>query len=396
VNIFHVVPGLALRNGGPSVYVVGLSRALQELGATVTVFTTDASAPASAKDVDHRWNWELLPPGADELDIRHFPLAVPKRIIYAPNLSRALKEEIPKADIIHVHTLYLYPQLTAWRAASRAQVPYIVTPHGVLDPYLRSRGHIKKRIFDALWQRRMLDGAAALHLTSEDERRLVSDLKIRAPHVVVPNGVNLAAFEHLPPPSDFRERFLSGSTAPLVLNHGRIAEKKGLNILVEAMAQVRQIHPTAMLALVGPDDEGLVPNLQNVASRAGIGNAVHFVGMLQNDDLLAALAAADVWALPSHTENFGFAVVEAMAAGLPVVTSPHVNIAPEAASAGALVMVDNSPSRVATAISDLLAQPKWRAQLGCEGRCFVRMYDWPAVARKMYELYQSVLERTAP
>ena len=392
LRILQVIPWLTVRSGGPATTVVNLAGALEAAGATVTVFATDASAPRGYAD-GKTAHEDALPAGADALDIEWFPLRQPYRYLYSPAMRRALARRMGEFDLVHIHSLYTYPQYAAWRAAVDRRVPYVVSPRGTLDPYMRRRGRGRKWLVDSVWQRRMLDRAAALHLTSDEERRLLEDLRILSPHHVLPNGVNLATYAGTPSPQSFRDRFLRGSSAPIVLNHGRIASKKGLDILIAAMAEVRRRIPDAHLVLVGPDDEGIASTLQSQADRLGLGQALTFPGVLTGDALQDALAAADIWALPSHTENFGMAVIEAMAAGRPVVTSPHVNIAGEAAAAGALVVADNTADAFATAIVALWQDAERRRLVSDRAVRFARRFDWAALGERYLAFYRSLVER---
>jgi glycosyltransferase involved in cell wall biosynthesis len=262
-------------------------------------------------------------------------------------------------------------------------VPYVVSPHGALDPWLRQRGRLRKAVAGLLWQRRMLDGAAALHFTSEAESRLAGRFSEGVPRVVVPLGVSWADFQELPPPASVGE-------GPVVLALGRIAAKKGLDMLIRAFALTRRRFPAATLVVAGPDDEGLRPRLEELARSEGVGDAVVFPGMLTGRDKLAALAAADVWALASHTENFGIAVVEALAAGAPTLVSPAVNLAGEIERAGAGVVSETKPEAFAGALAYLLEDEERRAQYGERGRKFAQRYDWEALAPRIVELYEAV------
>jgi glycosyltransferase involved in cell wall biosynthesis len=233
----------------------------------------------------------------------------------------------------------------------------------------------------------MLNRASALHLTSEEEARLVADVAPAVPRVVVSNGVRCAEYSELPSGNEFRRRYLGGDDGPLVMNIGRLSYKKGLDILIRAFAILSKDVPGCWLAIVGPDDEGLTPRLQALAEREGIASRVVFTGMLRGEDKLAALASADVWALPSHTENFGIVVAEALAAGLPVVISPAVNIAPDIAEAGAGVVCELTAQAFAAEITALLLNDSRRATLGARAREFVGRWDWGMVGPQLAEMY---------
>ncbi len=390
MKVLHVIPGLAARTGGPAATVVESSLALGNEGIETTIFATDISSAASAPR-RARARTADLPHGASELDVRLFPLRPPSRLVFSPALDRALARETAGYDVVHIHSLFLFPQFSAYRRAFRAGRPYVVSPRGALDPYLRARGRRRKAATDWLWQRRMLERAAALHLTSEEEARLVEDVAPAAPRVVVPNGITWARYQELPDPEAFRRAHLGGHDGPVILNLGRLSHKKGLDILIRAFALVAREEPEARLAIVGPDDEGLTRQLVALATSEGVAAGVSFVGMVTGEDKLGALAAADVWALPSHTENFGVAVVEALAAGLPVVVSPAVNIAAPMAAAGAGVVCPLEPEAFAAELLYLIRNPGERSRLGIRAREFTRSFDWSVVANELAEMYAGVL-----
>jgi glycosyltransferase involved in cell wall biosynthesis len=174
------------------------------------------------------------------------------------------------------------------------------------------------------------------------------------------------------------------------LNVGRIAEKKGLDVLIRAFSGVVAHVPSARLVVAGPDDEGLTSRLKVLAAGLNVADAVTFTGMLDRDEMVGALRCAAVWALPSRTENFGIAVVEAMAAGLPVVISPEVNIARELSDAGAAVVVQGTAQSFEETITALLGDEGRRRELGDHARWFARRYDWAAIGPMLLEMYERV------
>ena len=295
---------------------------------------------------------------------------------------------VSQYDIVHIHNLFLFPQFAAARAARRAGVPYIVSLHGALDPYLRTRGRRRKAVNDALWQRRMLEGARAIHLLTDTECQQTADIAPCVPRAVVPSGIVVDRFAGLADGSLFRRRHLDGESGPLVLYLGRISHKKGLGTLLDAFAEVRRTIPSAALAIVGPDDEGLTPGLKQRARRLGLTQGVTFTGPLYDKELQSALAACDAWVLPSHTENFGIAVIEALAAGCPVICSPGVGVAGAMANAEAGLIVQRDPSSVAAAIRRVLTEEGLADSLRARGREHARLYDWRSIGTRFADLYE--------
>jgi glycosyltransferase involved in cell wall biosynthesis len=147
-----------------------------------------------------------------------------------------------------------------------------------------------------------------------------------------------------------------------------------------------------VLVLAGPDDQGLRGDLEALARELGIASRVVFTGMLYRDDRLAALSAATVWALPSHSENFAVAAMEALAAGLPVVVSPGVNLAPRLRASGAAVVAEATPERFAQALDALLGDPARRDELGRAAQEFASAYAWSRIAELTLRTYENLLE----
>ena len=366
---------------------------LHRAGVDVTIFTTDLGAPASAPawraDVDD------FPEGAASCDVRLFRAESPRRSAYAPELRKALRREISQFDLVRIHGLYLYPQYAAASEAQRADIPYIVTPHGALDPWLRRNGRVRKRMTDLAWQRRMLRDAAAIHATTEAESLLLDEVVPEGPsRRIVGNGVATKLFETLPARGAFRTSLGIDPDSALILFLGRMARKKAIDVLIRAVARLPD--RSLALAIVGPDDEDLTAELRRLAATLGIDGLVHFAGPLYGSSRLQALADADLWILPSHTENFGNAVLEAMAASVPTVVSTQVNLAPDivAARAGSVVRPDETA--LAGEIERLLDDPEERARIAAAGRAFADHYDWRHVAKQLASMYSEFARPCIP
>ncbi len=364
---------------------------LDSLGVETTIFTTDMALP-QATTPRRRVDPEEFPPGAERLDVRVFPAQQPYRMAHSAALSRALQAEAARFDVIHIHMVFHLPARAASLRARKLGKPYVVSPVGSLDPKLRGRSRRVKAINDALWQRRMMDEATVIHYKTAEEARLCADLAFRAPGIVVPNGVDLAAFGHPEGGREFRARHLGGAGGPVVMNVGRIAYKKRLDRLIRAFAALPPRSPAAVLAIVGPDDEGLGRELAALADELGVAERVYLTGVVNGAERQAALAAADVWVLPSDTENFGNAIVEAMAAGVPVVVTPGVNLADEIAAAGAGLVATTEPGAIAAQIGALLDDADMARRVAAAGRAFAARYDWSVVAPQLAGMYGRALE----
>jgi glycosyltransferase involved in cell wall biosynthesis len=236
----------------------------------------------------------------------------------------------------------------------------------------------------------MLERAAMLHFGAEEESRLAADIAPRVSRAVVPNGLDWDAFGALPDGAGFRERRLGGHRGPVVMHFGRITRKKGVDVLIEAFARSGPQEACARLAIVGPDDEGLVPRLVALARAEGVDSLVDFVGPVYGEERLEALAAADVWALASRADACATAVMEAFAASRATILSPAVNLSVEAEREDAAIVAPLDPNELGRQLAALIGDEQRRTELGNNARQFARRFDRLEVARRMLGVYEEV------
>jgi len=379
LRILHVIGDLAPASGGPAKAGFEMARALARRGHEVSIYTTDLGQPTNAPGEQIR----------DGVQIRLFPLQMPRPWLTSWPLRKALARDLPKFDLLHLHSLYLFHDWAAGGLARRIAKPYLVRPHGTLDPYIHRRRRWKKSIFEHWFQNRVLAGAAAIHYTAEEEMRLAEPFAQGAPGVVVPNGLDPADYTNLPARGSFRARFPEIGERSILLFLSRINFKKGLDILARAVGRLarRDLH----LVIAGPDG-GYLAETRRFVAEAGIAQQTTFTGMLAGREKLAAFTDASLFVLPSYSENFGIAVVEAMACGLPVLISDRVNIWREVVADGAGLAAACEPSAFAERIASMLMNPSALAIMGCAGRSSVaRRYDWAKIALRLEQVYGTVM-----
>jgi glycosyltransferase involved in cell wall biosynthesis len=339
-------------------------------------------------------NAKTTVPFEDNLNYRFFPTW--SHLLISPQMVKWFNNNLPSYDIVHVHGLYRFPVTTAAYCARKAQVPYIIMPHGALDPFLYKQsqyGLLLKRIYERLFDIPNLNHATAIHYTAEEEAKQASFLKLNTKPVIVPNGIDWEGFLKLPSKGNFRRRIGLDFHSPLILFLGRINFKKGLDLLVPAFKSVSQKHADARIAFVGPDNDGYGADVRRWCREQCVHDKVFFIDHLGFEDVKEAYVDADLFVLPSYTENFGLTVVEAMACGTPVVISDQVNIWRDILASGAGLVVRLDIGELADAICLLLADKRSAEAMGARGRVSAQTdYAWPRIVEQLKQVYQELIE----
>lgn len=385
MNVLHVISGLDPKSGGPAIALAGLTEALTATGVGVTIAATwaDGQDLSLADQLrNHGIGVHLIGPCRDSLS-RH------------PLISSTLQGLIADADIVHIHAIWEQIHHEAAKIAYRRQVPYIIRPCGMLDPWSLTQGWLKKRLYLAWRLRTHLNRAAAIHFTSRTERELTKPLGLtNASSIVEPNGVDLSEFLDSPKTGAFRVRHPQVGDRPLVLFLSRLHRKKGLDLLIPAFAKART--GNAVLVIAGPDSDGYRSHVETMVKQANLNNQVVFTGMLQGLDRVAALYDADLFVLPSYQENFGIVVIEALAAGTPVLISDCVNIHDQITAAGVGGVVPTNVDALAEAISRWIGDETLRHKAAIAAQPFVREhYDWQHIAQHWHDHYAELIKRTS-
>lgn len=330
------------------------------------------------------------------------PSACGSRLIYQPyhgydNLTFSpaslwwLQHHAAEYDLVILQGVWNFPLMAAALICRWRRIPYLLFPHGTLyAETIALKSSRSKRLLLRLFVSGMLENATRILFTTDDEAKKVSaHLRLDLKPFVVPNIVEAAEFDRLPPAGSFRLRHGIPASTRVLLHYGRLTRKKGIESAIRALAALRAQGREVVLAVVGPDSEGYRPRLDTLAAELKVTDAVIFTGLLDRDRGKEALVDADIFVLPSLSENFGIAVVEAMLCRLPVVVSDQVGLAPDLARAGVGVVVplaeDANP--LARALGELLDDESQRRNLGEKGRTYaIENYDTPAVEARIDEL----------
>jgi glycosyltransferase involved in cell wall biosynthesis len=386
MKVLHVAASLSPEWGGPVAVIANLTHALEATGVKCTVFATTGrrvgTDPASLDGVETH----LFPTG---------PLAR-LWVGHAPGLARALSWAVPDYDLVHIHELWHYPHYAAYRAAQEAGKPYVVTVHGELDPWALGHKRLKKQVYMTAVQRRILQGAAALHAITAAEEQQIQSLGFVPPVAIIPNGIYPETADCLPTPDEFLTHYPELVGKRIILFLGRIHPKKGLDILAKAFGQLVQSRQDISLVIAGPDEGGYCRQVEDMLKEARALDRTVFTGMLTGTEKLAAFSAASVFVLPSYSEGFSVAILEAMACGLPVIISHQCRF-PEVAEAGSGLVIGSDAEQLHAALAHLLDHPEEGREMGRRGRQMViQKYTWDSVANRVRQLYSAILQRELP
>jgi glycosyltransferase involved in cell wall biosynthesis len=384
IKVLHVISSISPLRGGPSHVIRMLSEGLSDRGMCVHVATTDDNGP------DRFSTPYRVPVTEGKVTYWYFPRQLRYYTCSLP-LAFWLWRHLREFDLLHIHAVFSYPSTVSARIATLLGVPYIVRPLGVLNRWgIQNRRPFLKRLSFAMIEKSILQNAAAVQYTSEQEQLEAGDLYSGSNGVILPNPVRIS-----PEGEQQRTRAQHGSPdKPLILFMSRLDQKKGLDLLIPAFAQVRQQFPGSRLIVAGNADAAFESSLRRLAENASVADAIDWVGFVSGAVKQELLARADVFVLPSYSENFGVAVVEAMAAGLPVVISDQTGIHPVITQHRAGLVTACSIPSVSAALIQILADPAGRLAMGERGRrVALTEFSISAVSEKLIDLYQSILSR---
>jgi glycosyltransferase involved in cell wall biosynthesis len=268
-----------------------------------------------------------------------------------------------------------------------------VRPHGILDSTLaRRRRWLLKWVYLQFFEKKNLNSAAAIQFSSSMEEEMAKDfMTIKSPKLLISEGINVEPFKKLPHKGSFRARYPEMDGKSLILHLGRLHQKKGLELLVEAYYQIAKRRDDVHLVLAGSGDADFVMRITKMLQDFGIFHRVTITGQLDEDTKLAVLQDADIFVLSSYGENFGLSVVEAMACGLPVLISDKVGIWKEIVEAGAGIVTTCESNKIADQIEKVLNDPELRLNMGQSGKSLVEaQFSTDRMAEKMETAYHSL------
>ena len=379
VRVVHVTSWLSPRGGGIPPVILGLDRENLRLGLeSLTAGLRDrASDPDPAVQGVNRILCDAIGPSS---------------FSFSKNLKCHVAAETTESTVIHSHGLWMHPGVVAREISTSTGAPLVVSPHGMLEPWALKNSRWKKQVALWLFENKNLRHAACLHALCRAEARNLRDFGLRNPIAVIPNGIDFHDFSDLPDyhaiESDHPE--LKGKKRMIFL--ARIHPKKGLPHLLKAWAALASEFEDWVLLVGGKEQLGHEAEMKKLAADLGIAESIIFPGPLYGQAKRNALAGSDAFVLPSFSEGFSMAVLEAAASRLPVLLTPQCNF-PELTAAGGAIEVQPDMESCEAGLRRMFSYSDGeRKSMGARGCELIRKnYTWPAIAAQMATVYAWLL-----
>ena len=378
MRVLHVISSIDPRTGGTATAVLGLLEAQRRAGIDVSLIHTFGAHEDSAGAIKRL---ETMGIGVKSIG------PATGRLGGHATLASALRAAVAATDVVHVHAVWEEIQFRACQIARKTGVKYVISPHGMMDSWSLAQGKWKKKLYLMVRMGRMFRGATAVHFTTQMEfDRSAGGIGGVMTPIIEPLGVDLSEFASLPEAGAFRRRWPAIGDRRIVLFLGRLHPKKGLELLIPAFKQAGGAGDVLMIA--GPYENEYRSALERLIGEHGISDRVIFTGMLHGRERFEALVDAYVFVLPSYQENFGLAVVEALACACPVIVSDQVNIFSEIVAGGVGGVVETRVESVAAELGRWLGDRELRERAAGKAGAFVREeYDWRRVGEHWVEHY---------
>ncbi len=388
MKVLHVIPSIAPVHGGASRAILEMAKALQERGVKAEIVTTNDNGP-DLLDVplQKRIEYEQVP-------VWFFPRFSPpissvRTFCFSSQLTTWLWRHIAEYDILHVYGIYSYVSTLAMAIARIKHIPYIIRPQGQLGEWALRQRTFKKQIYIGLIQRANLNCSRYVHFTSEQEQHETSKLNFNSASFVLRNGL------FTPPPIPearykLRQLLKVPQDEPVILFLSRLHPKKGLDYLIPALGKVANRRFTFVVAGSGPPE--YEDTIDALLVSAGIRDRTYRTGFVSGERKDLLLQGADLFALTSHSENFGIAVLEAMAAGKPVLATSGVALASVVKQYQLGYVAELDVEAIAQFVQDFLNCPQQAKEMGDRARKLIaEQYTWERIATKMVEIYTDII-----
>jgi glycosyltransferase involved in cell wall biosynthesis len=391
IKVLHIIPSVATVRGGPSQAILEMVKALRKNDIDAEIVTTnDNGTDLLDVPLGKFINYQQVP-------VQFFPRFSPsihalREFAFSRELTIWLWQNIRNYDLLHIHGIFSYAPTVAMAIARCKKVPYIVRPYGLLCEWSLQQKERKKKLYLKLLEKANLDHSQSIHFTSIVEQKEALPLNLTSSSFVLPLGIYppqriLNAREKL-------QKYLNiPADEPIVLFLSRLHPKKGLDYLIPALGKLSHHRFTFIVA--GSGDSDYETEIKTLVKIHGIEDRTHFTGFVKGETKDLLMQGADIFALTSHSENFGISVLESLAAGVPVIVTPGVALSDIVQEQHLGYVTELNINDIATAIENFLDHPQESKEMGYRARQFILdNYTWDKIPLKMVSVYEDIIFRS--
>jgi glycosyltransferase involved in cell wall biosynthesis len=387
MKILEIISYFAPEYGGSNKAVYEESRALVREGVDVTVYTTNISKSGK---LQVPLDTCIIKEG---VKIYYYNIGIIRKWYFSSQLLFSLLNTIRNFDIVKIHGLYTFPSFISSFLCRSYRIPYIVTPFGSLNPYIRNKNKILKTIYWNFIDKWSFNSAYFVHYISKDEMTQSHvPMHIKSPAKIFRYGIDLEEYSIFADKSRFRHKHNQLLEKKIVLFLGRLSPEKGLDVLIPAFKQITNLEKNIQLVLIGPSTKDYEKQINDWITQLNLSQYVTIIGPLYGTDKLEAYADADIFVLPSYSEAMSMSSLEAMACGLPIIISNNTSICNEVREANAGIITNNSIQEISDAILFLLKNEELAREMGKNGRNLINnKFSWQIVAKNMKNEFTKIL-----
>jgi len=389
LKVLHVIPSISPLRGGPSKAVIEMVHSLREFGVDAEIATTNDDGDGTL-NVDFKPGQPTL---HKDVPVRFFRRFSPKvnalrEFAYSSNFKQWLDTNIDNYDVIHVHAIFSFCSTYAMRLARKRGIPYIVRPIGQLENWSLAQSKSRKKLYLKLIEHANLQGASALHFTAKSEQQQALELLPRINARVIPLGIKVPDII-TDAKRQIQIQWNLENDRPIIVFLSRLHPKKGLEKLLHALKQLSEQPFYCLIA--GDGENAYKETLIELTRSLQLNKKCHFIGFIEGDDKLNLLQGADLFALTSHSENFGIAALEAMAAGTAVMISKQVALSSFVEDKQLGYTTDLELKEITKTLKIALSNFEATEKMGQNARIFTSEYfKWSKIAEELVELYHEV------
>ena len=377
MKILQVLPFFTPARGGSVIAPYNLSRELAKRGHKITIITTD-----------FEYNKEYTQT-LEDLKIKVFffhCIANLKLFLITPSMKKWLKKEIRNFDVVHMHNYRTFQNIIVYHYTRKYEIPYIIQAHGSVLPFFQKQ--ILKKLFDLFFGYKILKNASKIIALTKNEAEQYKKIGVDEDKIeIIPNGINISEYNNLPKKGEFRKKYKIKKNEKIILYLGRIHKIKGIDLLVNAFADISKLLKNVKLVIAGPDG-GFLLTLKKQIEDLNLTDKILFTGPLYEKSKLEAYVDADVYVLPSVYEVFGITLLEACACGTPIITTKNGREFDWIEDKVGYI-IEYDIGKLRDVIIRVLSDEGLRRRFGERGKKLVRdMFGWDNVAKEMEEVYE--------